>query len=61
VIGRAGFIDMEIEWKYDRRQPKLTLKGGNYASAEENLQKGFKEEEYIIFSQIWGNKGSLKK
>lgn len=41
-----------IEWKYDRRQPKLELRGNNIAGAEENLMKMFKEGDFIVFSHL---------
>ncbi len=41
-----------IEWKYDRRQPKLVMKGGNIVQAEESLMKMFKEGEYVVFADM---------
>ena len=52
--------DLVIEWKYDRRQPKLEFKGGNIVHAEENLMKMFKEGEYIVFSEM-AQKGQKSK
>ena len=61
VLGRDSNDGKIIEWKYDRRQPKLTLKAGNIAEAEENLMKMFKEGEYIVFNDLALKGGSLKK
>jgi hypothetical protein len=52
VLDRDSDTDIIIEWKYDRRQPKLEFKGGNIVHAEENLMKMFKEGEYIVFNEI---------
>lgn len=55
VVGRddAG-TSQPIEWKADmRRFPKVNLRGGNYVhSSEENLQKTFKEGDYIMFLDL---------
>ena len=52
VLNASDDNDIVIEWKYDRRQPKLEFKGGNIVHAEENLMKMFKEGEYIVFSEL---------
>lgn len=44
--------DIMIEWKFDRRQPKIEFKGGNIVHAEENLMKMFKEGEYLVFHEL---------
>ncbi len=56
----ASNNDLVLEWKYDRRQPKLEFKGGNIVHAEENLMKMFKEGEYIVFSEL-AQKGQKSK
>ena len=60
VLNASDDNDIVIEWKYDRRQPKLELKGGNIMHAEENLMKMFKEGEYIVFSEM-AQKGQKSK
>ena len=52
MLDRDSDTDIIIEWKYDRRQPKLEFKGGNIVHAEENLMKMFKEGEYIVFNEM---------
>ena len=61
VMQREHTGKVVIEWKYDRRQPKLVLKGGNVAEAEENLMKTFKEGEYITFNEMATNGKNNKK
>ena len=60
VLDRELNQNVVIEWKYDRRQPKLELKGGNIVHAEENLMKMFKEGEYIMFNEM-AQKGQKSK
>ncbi len=60
VLNASDDNDIVIEWKYDRRQPKLEFKGGNIVHAEENLMKMFKEGENIVFSEM-AQKGQKSK
>ncbi len=52
VLDRDESDGTTIEWKYDRRQPKLVMKGGNIVQAEESLMKMFKEGEFIVFGDM---------
>jgi hypothetical protein len=67
VVDSYSVIDREtgqdtFEWKNDRKNsPKLTLKGGRYAYAQENLRKSFREGDKLIFLEINSHTKSLKE